>query len=65
MIMCGNCTLLMMGIPGVQELLIIAGIFVLLFGARKIPERMKGLGQGIRGLKDGLSEANDAVEEIK
>ena len=42
--------------------LVVLVIVVLLFGGRKIPELMKGLGEGIRSFKDGLSgEANHPV----
>jgi sec-independent protein translocase protein TatA len=37
-------------------LLIIAFILILLFGAKKVPELMKGMGEGIRGLKSGIED---------
>ena len=40
-----------MGI-GVTEILIILGIIILLFGAKKIPELMKGVGRGMREFKE-------------
>ena len=40
-----------MGI-GITEVLIILGIVILLFGAKKIPELMKGIGKGMREFKD-------------
>lgn len=43
------------GIGG-TELLVIGGIILLLFGGRKIPEMMKGLGKGIREFKDASAE---------
>ncbi len=43
------------------EWVIIAVIILLLFGGKKIPELMRGLGKGIRGFKEGL---NDMSEEI-
>ncbi|HVF91951.1 MAG TPA: twin-arginine translocase TatA/TatE family subunit [Blastocatellia bacterium] len=43
----------MMGL-GMPELLIIVLIIVLLFGARRIPELAKGLGEGIRSFKTGM-----------
>lgn len=43
------------------EWVIIAIIILLLFGGKKIPELMRGLGKGIRGFKEGL---NDMSEEI-
>jgi len=43
-------------------LIVIALVFLLLFGGKKIPELMKGLGKGIKSFKEGL---NDVDEEIK
>ena len=40
---------------GMQEVLVIALIVLLLFGGKKIPELMKGLGKGIRSFKDGVN----------
>lgn len=45
-----------MGGIGMTEILIIAGIIVLLFGASRLPKLGKSAGQGIRGFKDGLKE---------
>ncbi|MDE5736232.1 MAG: twin-arginine translocase TatA/TatE family subunit [Bacteroidales bacterium] len=47
-------TPLFMGLGG-QEILIIAIIVLLLFGGRKIPELMKGLGKGIKSFKEGMN----------
>lgn len=41
---------------GTTELLLIGGIALLLFGGKKLPEMMKGLGQGVRSFKKGMSE---------
>ena len=41
---------------GTQEILIIAFIILLLFGGRKIPELMKGLGKGVKSFKDGMND---------
>jgi sec-independent protein translocase protein TatA len=46
--------LLLMGM-GTSEIIIILVIILLLFGGRKIPELMKGLGQGVREFKDASS----------
>ena len=43
---------------GMQEVLVIALIVLLLFGGKKIPELMKGLGKGVRSFKDGMKEAD-------
>ena len=39
---------------GVTELLLILAVVLILFGGRKIPEVMKGLGEGIRSFKEGM-----------
>lgn len=49
-----NSILLFMGV-GMQELLFIALIVLLLFGGKKIPELMKGLGKGVKSFKDGMN----------
>ena len=55
-------TLLFLQGIGIQEILII-GIFVLIFfGAKKIPEFMKGLGKGVREFKDGVKEVKHDLE---
>ena len=47
-----------------QEILIIAFIILLLFGGRKIPELMKGLGKGVKSFKDGMKEADNELKEL-
>jgi len=49
---------LFLGMPGGTELVIIVFVVLLLFGGKKIPELMRGLGRGIR-------EFNDAKDTIK
>ena len=41
---------------GTTELLIIGGLALLLFGGKKLPEMMKGLGQGVQSFKKGMNE---------
>jgi len=41
---------------GTTELLLIGGIALLLFGGKKLPEMMKGLGQGVQSFKQGMNE---------
>lgn len=48
-----------------QEIIVIALIVLLLFGGKKIPELMKGLGKGVKSFKDGIKEVDDEVKEIK
>ncbi len=51
-----------MGMPGGTELLIIFGIIVLMFGAKKIPDLAKGIGKGIKNFKAEMKEPDEAVE---
>lgn len=48
---------------GMQEILVIALIILLLFGGRKIPELMKGLGKGVKSFKEGMNEVTDITKE--
>jgi sec-independent protein translocase protein TatA len=58
-----KAVLLILGGVGFQEILLI-GIFVLVFfGAKKIPEFMKGLGKGVREFKDAMSDVKKEVED--
>jgi sec-independent protein translocase protein TatA len=56
--------LLLFGL-GMQEIIVIALIVLLLFGGKKIPELMKGLGKGVKSFKDGIKEVDDEVKEVK
>ncbi len=49
---------------GTTEIIIIAVIFLLLFGGKKIPELMKGVGKGVRSFKEGMKEVNDEINDI-
>ncbi len=46
---------------GTGEIIIIAVLVLLLFGGKKIPELMKGLGKGIRNFKDGVKGIEDDI----
>ena len=48
---------------GTTELLLIGAIALLLFGGKKLPEMMKGLGQGVREFKKGVNDINTSIEE--
>lgn len=50
--------------PSGQELIIIAVIILLLFGGRKIPELMRGLGKGVKEFKSASDGAGDVKKEI-
>ena len=52
-----------MGMPSGTELLIIFGIIVLLFGAKKIPDLAKGIGKGIKNFKSEMKETDEVVAE--
>ncbi|MCU0419824.1 MAG: twin-arginine translocase TatA/TatE family subunit [Cyclobacteriaceae bacterium] len=55
--------ILLFGMPGMGEWVVI-GIFVLiLFGAKKIPEFAKGLGKGIREFKDAVKDVKTEVDD--
>ncbi len=51
-----------MGSLGPTELIIIFGIILLLFGAKKLPELARGLGRGIREFKDATNEISDEIK---
>ena len=48
-----------------NELLVIAAIILLIFGGKKIPELMKGLGKGVKSFKDGVSGLDIDDEKTK
>jgi len=59
-----------MGKLGITEILLILGVVVLLFGGRKIPELMKGIGQGMKEFKkaskfDASEEKSEGVSQDK
>lgn len=56
-----NSILLFLQNIGTTEIIIIFVIILLLFGAKRIPDLMKGIGKGIRSFKEGM---NDVKEEI-
>lgn len=58
-------TILPMAFVGGWEIIIIALIVLLLFGGKKIPELMKGLGKGVKSFKEGMKEVEEDVNEIK
>jgi sec-independent protein translocase protein TatA len=58
-----NSILLLFGTFGAGEIIIIALVILLLFGGRKIPELMKGLGKGVKSFKQGMNEVEDEIKK--
>lgn len=48
---------------GMTELIIILCIVLLVFGGKKIPELMKGVGKGVRSFKEGLNEVDEQINQ--
>ena len=60
-------TPLFLGGIGFQEILVVLLIVLLFYGGKKVPEMMRGLGQGVKAFKDGMHEVEpkEEVEEEK
>ena len=56
---------------GATEIMVIGGVILLIFGGKKLPELMKGMGKGVKNFKEGLAEPSEdemnrrVEEEIK
>lgn len=48
---------------GMGEIIIIALVILLIFGGKKIPELMKGLGKGVKSFKEGMNEAEKEIKD--
>lgn len=48
---------------GTQEVLIILLVVLILFGGKKIPELMRGLGKGVKSFKQGMNEVEDELKK--
>ena len=57
--------LLLAFLPSGSEWIIIALVILLLFGGKKIPELMKGLGKGVKSFKEGVSEAKKEISNVQ
>lgn len=55
--------LLFIGGIGFQEILVVMLIVLLFYGGKKIPELMRGFGQGVKAFKDGMNETTKVLEE--
>ena len=62
-------SIFLFGMPGGPELILIAFVVLLMFGGKKLPELMKGLGKGIREFNNAKanieSEVKDSMKEIE
>ncbi len=57
-------TLLFLGNIGTGEIILIALVVLLLWGGKKIPELMKGLGKGVKSFKEGMNEIEKDIKDI-
>ena len=60
-----NNVLLLSILPSGSEWIIIALVILLLFGGKKIPELMRGLGKGVKSFKEGVNEAKEEINKAK
>lgn len=56
-------TIFLFGNFGAPEAIIIGLVVLLIFGGKKIPELMKGLGKGVRSFKDGMNNMEDEINK--
>ncbi len=56
---------IILGMPGYWQIILIVLVVLLLFGGKKIPELMKGIGRGTREFKKGLNTDEEDEEEGK
>ena len=52
-----------LGVIGPWQIIIIALVILLLFGGKKIPELMKGLGKGVKSFKEGMRDVEDQIND--
>ena len=57
-------TILFLGNIGTGEIILIALVVLLLWGGKKIPELMKGLGKGVKSFKEGMNEIEKDIKDI-
>lgn len=50
---------------GTWEIILIVLVILLIFGGKKIPELMRGLGKGVRSFKDGMNDKDDTTSTDK
>ena len=57
--------MLPLGVIGPTQILVIVILIIVLFGGKKIPELMRGLGKGVKSFKEGVNEAKDEINKAK
>ena len=62
MIKLKNMNIVLLGFIGPWQIGLIVAIVLLLFGGKKIPQLMRGVGSGIKEFKDGMKEGEDAAK---
>ena len=55
---------LLFGSLGLWEVILIVLVIVLLFGGKKIPELMHGVGKGVKSFKKGMQEVEDEIKDV-
>ena len=55
---------ILLGVIGPWQIALVVAIVLLMFGGKKLPELMKGIGQGIREFKDAKDGSNDTKDEL-
>ena len=55
---------LFLGSLGFWEIFLIVLVIVLLFGGKKIPELMRGVGKGVKRFRQGMNEVEDELKEV-
>lgn len=50
---------------GTTELLLICGLALLLFGGKKVPKMMRGIGLGVKEFRTGVKDVNETIDSVK
>lgn len=56
---------LLFGSLGFWEIFLVVLVILLLFGGKKIPELMRGVGKGMKSFKEGMAEVEDEIKDVK
>ena len=59
-----NTLAVFLAMPSPWQIIVIVAVILLLFGGKKIPELMRGLGKGVKSFKDGLNEAKEEINKF-